>query len=142
MSVKIPNRHDSSHRNKGETMIATAVETAEEAAVPVTAASKLFPNRPATGTIWRWVLEGLKLPGQEKRLKLRAVRIGGRRFIRPKDAETFLAKLNAEPEPTESEARESQQSRAANAGRALDAIVGRNRSNSSDKRPAAKRAAK
>ncbi len=70
-------------------------------------------------TIWRWMLSGVR------GIKLRAIRVGGRRFILESDWLAFSAALNADladapadPTPTAATAR------AEKAGRELDDVLG------------------
>lgn len=70
-------------------------------------------------TIWRWMLHGVR------GIKLRAVRVGGRRFILESDWLAFSGALNADltnapVDPTPS----TVTARAERAGRELDAVLG------------------
>ncbi len=82
-------------------------------------------------TIWRWMLSGVR------GIKLRATRLGGRRFILESDWLAFSAALNADladapadPTPTAVTAR------AERAGRELDTVLGN--ASSRRRRPTAK----
>lgn len=70
-------------------------------------------------TCWRWVLHGVR------GVKLRSVRIGGRRFVLESDWQEFNAALNADlatvpADPTPA----AVSARAEKAGRELDAVLG------------------
>lgn len=70
-------------------------------------------------TCWRWMLHGVR------GVKLRSVRIGGRRFILESDWQSFSAALNADlsdapADPTPA----AVTARAEKAGRELDAVLG------------------
>jgi len=80
-----------------------------QAAKPIPGRGKPFTN---PSTIWRWVVDGIRLR-DGSRLKLEAVRLGGRgRYITSRGAiERFLNAANqaenATPEVTDSEATEA-----------------------------------
>ena len=88
-------------------------------AVPFTRAACLFPSRPSVGTMWRWVLQGVRGPG-EQRVKLRTLKIGGRAFITPEMAEAFIAALNEPDVPADEPA--TAKRRASEAGKALEKL--------------------
>lgn len=65
-------------------------------------------------TAWRWILHGIK------KHKLRAVRVGGRRFVLEADWEAFCNALNAD----QSEPSATATARAKRAGAELDRMLG------------------
>ncbi len=70
-------------------------------------------------TIWRWMLSGVR------GVKLRATRLGGRRFILERDWLAFSAALNADLAGTPADSTPATvTARAERAGRELDAVFG------------------
>ncbi len=69
-------------------------ETAVEQPVPISKASKLFPSKPCTGTLWRWMQDGIVGPNGD-RLRLKFLMCGKRRFIEPAAAREFCAACNS-----------------------------------------------
>lgn len=96
--------------------ISPAVDLMAEDLVPVSrAASELDVDG---GTVTRWILNGVKggrVNGQRPRVKLEAVRIGGRVYTTRQALARFVARLNGqmptESEPTTSRARTAAQRR-------------------------------
>lgn len=73
-------------------------------------------------TCWRWVLSGVR------GLRLRSIRVGGRRFVLESDWQEFSQKLNADLQdaPTDP-ASAAVTARAEAAGKELDALLGSRR---------------
>jgi hypothetical protein len=85
-------------------------------AIPLAKAASLFPARPHAATVFRWATKGVR------GVRLDSWFIGGTRHTSPAAIERFLADLNAD-RPTDSrDAAADQARRAAEAGKALEAL--------------------
>lgn len=62
---------------------------------------KILGKRPAPATAWRWTNHGVKVG--DDRIKLRALRIGGRLYASTEDVQAFIAAQNPpdENEPSD-----------------------------------------
>lgn len=55
---------------------------------------KLIPSRPSNPTLWRWVRQGIVHGNQ--RVRLNAIKLGGRRLILGSDLVAFVTALNSD----------------------------------------------
>ena len=51
--------------------------------------------RKSPSTVWRWQKNGVKV--RDRRIRLRAIRVGGNYFISPDDLKQFLDEINRTP---------------------------------------------
>ena len=60
----------------------------DEILIPVSQAAGLFPKKPSSATLWRWILHGVK------GVRLSTLLVGGRRYVTEQMVRDFLAELN------------------------------------------------
>lgn len=82
--------------------------------VSINDARGFFPGRPSLSTLWRWSLQGVKGPNGD-RVKLRTIKSGGRVFVSREAVDAFLAAMNGDAEPQETETEVTRRSREARA---------------------------
>jgi hypothetical protein len=54
--------------------------------------ARMLGHRPSPATVWRWTAHGIK--SGDRRVKLRAVKIGGRFYATPNDVQHFIDEQN------------------------------------------------
>lgn len=72
----------------------------QERPLRLTQAAKLFDSNPSIQTLLRWIGTGVLGPDRQTRIRLRAITIGGRKFVEPSAARDFVAACStSEPAP-------------------------------------------
>jgi len=66
---------------------------------------QMLGHKPSPATIWRWCRKGVKV--SDRRVKLRATRIGGKLYATVEDVERFIVAQNP---PTDHEDEQSERS--------------------------------
>lgn len=105
-------------------MIAKHLTDAISGAFTPNEAIQRFPGRPSLQCVNRWMNTGVMGPGGQ-RIRLRSVKIGGRRYIPESAIAEFIEACNAEPSgrPQNDAVSEAQAAqRAAAASKALEAL--------------------
>lgn len=85
-----------SYRDLRHSRVIPMFESEEK--LSVSKARHLFPESPGPDTVLRWILTGLKVP-RGGRVKLEAMRSGGKWFTSREAISRFLASQNEGPEP-------------------------------------------
>src|SRR5262245_56351012 len=113
---EIPRRKAIPARNLTMSESAISAEVLDGAGLSLSQAARRFPpfreNKPvAPSTVFRWIASGVRLP-DGSRVRLEAVRLGGRWLTSSPAIERFIARqtpnLNADPSPTPRTARQRQ----------------------------------
>lgn len=73
------------------------MDNEESRLIPLRDASRLLPGRPHRATVWRWASLGIWRAG--RRVRLRTVVCGGRRYTTPLALDAFVSACTADPSP-------------------------------------------
>lgn len=73
------------------------MKTRNEQLIPLREASRWLPGRPHRATVWRWASQGVWRDG--RRVRLRTVVCGGRRYTTPGALDAFVSACTADPSP-------------------------------------------
>ncbi len=77
--------------------------TASELQLLILLLTNTLGHRPSPATIWRWKTKGVKVG--DERVKLKAIRCGGKLYGTPEDVDEFIRAQNPQPVEADDDAR-------------------------------------